>query len=121
VKQIRTIRLAINSEDQGDTSATTSSANDEREYLSQLFLLCDGPNWTKNANWCSDMPLREWHGVRVNTRGRICKILLGRNKLKGFRQIMNTYLLFKKKKKIKLVYCSACSFFAKNINDGCCK
>ena len=42
-----------------------------------------GPNWKNNANWLSDNPIGDWHGITTNNRGRIIKISLHYNGLNG--------------------------------------
>lgn len=34
-----------------------------RAALIELYEATDGDNWTKNTNWCSDLPLSEWYGI----------------------------------------------------------
>ncbi|WP_407934293.1 fimbrillin family protein [Bacteroides sp.] len=35
----------------------------ERKVLADLFQYTNGSKWTNHANWCSDAPLNEWHGI----------------------------------------------------------
>ena len=51
--------------------------------LMALYAATDGPNWTDNANWGSDAPLGDWHGVSVNAEGRITGLQLKWNNLTG--------------------------------------
>ena len=39
-----------------------------------LYNSMGGPNWKNNANWLSDNPIGDWHGITTNNRGRIIKI-----------------------------------------------
>ena len=55
----------------------------EREALIAIYKALDGDNWTNNENWCSDKPINEWYGVRVNEQGFVNMIELTSNKLKG--------------------------------------
>ena len=55
----------------------------DRDALIALYNATDGPNWTNNTNWCSDKPLNEWFGININSRGRVDRIDLTSNQLKG--------------------------------------
>ena len=48
-----------------------------------LYNSMGGPNWKNNANWLSDNPIGDWHGITTNNRGRIIKISLNYNGLNG--------------------------------------
>ena len=55
----------------------------EREALEALYDATGGTNWTNNDNWLTDAPLGEWHGVTVDDSGRIVRLELSGNNLKG--------------------------------------
>ena len=55
----------------------------DREILERLYQATDGPNWSNNANWLTDAPLRQWHGVTVDARGRVLRLDLAANGLQG--------------------------------------
>ena len=55
----------------------------EREALIALYESTDGENWTYNDNWCTDMPLSDWHGVTLNNEGFVEMLNLENNNLKG--------------------------------------
>ena len=55
----------------------------DREILEIFYDATGGPNWTNNANWLTDAPLRNWHGVEVDGEGRVSGIGLFRNNLIG--------------------------------------
>ena len=55
----------------------------ERNILVQFYNSTDGPNWTNNTNWLSDLPLDEWNGIRLNADRRVVSIYLGSNGLNG--------------------------------------
>ena len=55
----------------------------DREVLEILYEMTGGANWTRNANWLSDRPLGEWHGVTTNGEGRVVALSLFGNNLKG--------------------------------------
>ena len=54
-----------------------------REALTALYDALDGANWTRSDNWGTDAPLDQWHGVRVDDRGRVIRIDLSKNGLSG--------------------------------------
>ena len=55
----------------------------DRDALLVLFRLTDGRNWTNNTNWDTDAELSEWYGVNVNDQGRVLKLSLSTNNLRG--------------------------------------
>ena len=55
----------------------------DRQILSALYEDTDGPNWTNSANWNSEQPLGEWHGVTTNADGRVTGLNLAENNLTG--------------------------------------
>ena len=55
----------------------------DRDVLVALYNATDGPNWTVNDNWLSDLPLSEWYGVSTNAEGRVDSLKLGGNLLTG--------------------------------------
>ena len=55
----------------------------ERAALMALYNATDGVNWTNNANWGSDKPVGEWHGVVTDENGSVTVLGLGSNGLSG--------------------------------------
>lgn len=55
----------------------------DRAALVALYRATDGETWTNRDNWLSDRPLDTWHGVQTNAAGRVIKIFLEQNGLKG--------------------------------------
>ena len=55
----------------------------DRAALMALYEATGGSNWTVNRNWGTDAPLGAWHGVSVNTEGRVTGLRLERNNLTG--------------------------------------
>lgn len=55
----------------------------QRVILETLYGSTGGPNWKRSANWLSDRPLGEWHGVKVDGEGRVTAIELRNNRLIG--------------------------------------
>ena len=48
-----------------------------------LYNATDGANWQNNANWLSDRPLDEWHGVFTDEYGQVIYLDLSANALTG--------------------------------------
>ena len=48
-----------------DSALVTVVFRPDRGALVSLYEATDGPNWRNNANWLTDAPLDEWHGVKV--------------------------------------------------------
>ena len=61
----------------------SAQAQTDRENLVILYNATDGPNWTNSANWLSDRPLGEWHGVTTDANGRVTELQLSDNRLNG--------------------------------------
>ena len=56
------------------TFAVRVTADADRAALVALHQATDGPNWKNSANWLSDEPLGEWHGVGVDSLGRVTSL-----------------------------------------------
>ena len=54
-----------------------------RDVLVALYDATEGPKWDNNANWLSDEPLGDWHGVATDDSGRVVGLHLGGNGLRG--------------------------------------
>ena len=76
----------------GDTASLTftitvgsepSAMLTDREALVALYNAAGGATWTSNANWLSDRPLSEWHGVTTDSAGRVTGLNLNNNALSG--------------------------------------
>lgn len=69
--------------------AVKSQSGDIREALIDLYNSTDGDRWTRNDNWCSDLPLSEWYGIMTNKEAGISeddgvfRIDLSNNNLAG--------------------------------------
>ena len=57
--------------------------NKEHNALVALYHATGGDNWINNTNWCSDKPLNEWYGVRLDKRNRVYYLRLDDNNLIG--------------------------------------
>ena len=55
----------------------------DRGVLEALYYATDGPNWTNSTNWTTDRPLEQWHGVSVDSEGRVTGLHLQENNLSG--------------------------------------
>ncbi len=53
----------------------------DRVALGALYEATEGESWAMNANWLSDAPIGEWHGVTVDHSGRVTELDLRRNQL----------------------------------------
>ena len=60
----------------GDARAQ-GSAETDRAALEAVYRATGGDDWTDNANWLSDAPLRDWHGVETNEQGLVTGLRLG--------------------------------------------
>ena len=87
------ISLALTACGSGGTSPETdrealtvsdgTSPGTDREALTVLYHVTDGPNWLRSSNWLTDVPLEEWYGVSTNEDGRITRLELPGNELRG--------------------------------------
>ncbi len=55
----------------------------DRAILESFYQATGAANWSNNANWLSNRPLGEWHGVTVNGRGQVTQLNLRDNNLGG--------------------------------------
>ena len=55
----------------------------DRDILAAFYHSTSGPNWSNNANWLTDAPLSDWHGVELDSHGKVVAIGLARNRLTG--------------------------------------
>ena len=74
---LRSIDIVI-----GSSCAAAGSPRD-RAVLVAFFNAMGGANWTNNANWLSNQPMREWHGVATDANGRVSGLVLHENNLRG--------------------------------------
>ena len=57
---------------------------EDRESLVAFYHATDGQHWRQSTNWLSGAPVDRWFGVSVDDRGRVIKLSLARNHLKGY-------------------------------------
>ena len=67
----------------GQTTAEPTSLETDREALVALYNATGGPNWRRNNNWLSDVPISEWEGVTTDGNGRVTELGLPGNELSG--------------------------------------
>ncbi len=51
--------------------------------LIELYEATDGPNWSNNTHWLSDIPVSQWHCVTVDSNGNVTQLALRDNNLTG--------------------------------------
>ena len=66
----------------GPPARTTAPLSD-RDVLVALYHATNGPTWENNTNWLGDAPLGQWHGVITDPNGRVTRLELHRNQLRG--------------------------------------
>ncbi len=59
----------------------------DRDALLALFHSTGGAGWERKDNWNTDAELSKWHGVNVNAEGRVVKLSLPSNNLRGISSI----------------------------------
>lgn len=64
-------------------TATITVTSPDRAVLVSFYDAANGASWEKNANWLSDRPLAEWHGITVDYRERVVELDLSWNGLTG--------------------------------------
>ena len=55
----------------------------DRAALIAFYDSMDGPNWKNNTNWLSEKPIGDWYGITTDDSGRVRRINLWCNGLKG--------------------------------------
>ena len=55
----------------------------DRAALVAFYNATNGDSWDDNTNWLSDQPLATWHGISINSNGRVQGISLSENGLQG--------------------------------------
>ena len=53
------------------------------EALTNLFNLAGGPSWRESRGWLTGAALEDWHGVQVDSLGRVTALVLSDNGLTG--------------------------------------
>ena len=65
------------------TGVNCAPPSSDRDILELFYDATRGSNWTNNANWFTDAPLRDWYGVEVDGEGRVSGLGLSNNNLTG--------------------------------------
>ncbi|MCY4530132.1 MAG: hypothetical protein OXD46_14005 [Chloroflexi bacterium] len=65
------------------SSCAPEDSLEDREVLVQLYNALDGENWNINANWLTELPIRQWYGVTNDASGRVNGLSLDGNELTG--------------------------------------
>ena len=55
----------------------------ERDALVAFYNATGGADWTNGANWLTDAPVGQWHGVTIDANGRAATLDLQNNALSG--------------------------------------
>ena len=55
----------------------------DRTVLELLYEQTGGNGWENNENWMTEAPMEEWYGITTNAQGRVTKIELTANELRG--------------------------------------
>ena len=74
---------AISQPEQPASAAKTGPLPTEAAILTVLYHSTNGPHWKHDTNWLSDSPLGSWYGVETDSAGRVVKIDLSDNFLRG--------------------------------------
>ena len=70
---------------EGAESSESQKQLTDREVLMLIFKSTNGENWSEDSkeNWGSDLPLKEWEGVKTNEEGRVIKLSIYDDNITG--------------------------------------
>ena len=68
---------------QGGVILLCEGPSEERAVLAEFYEAAGGANWANNANWNTDAPLDQWHGVTTDATGSVVELRLSNNRLSG--------------------------------------
>ena len=71
------------SADKPSLASTLISTMTDRSALVSLYQTTNGTSWANNRNWLSYAPLGQWHGVSTDDNGKVVKLNLIWNQLRG--------------------------------------
>ena len=75
---------AVTRRNTGNPDTGNEAHPDERRALLALYRATGGKNWEYSANWNTDAPVDDtWHGVTVDSEGRVIELDLAANGLSG--------------------------------------
>ena len=58
-------------------------SSDDRSVLMEFFRVTNGPSWRRKHGWGTSENISTWYGVKVDDEGRVVKLDLSLNNLKG--------------------------------------
>src|SRR5690625_4152870 len=61
----------------------SNAISEDRQALMDLYEATGGDNWKNNRGWGEGNPSNEWYGIKVNNVGRVVKVNLFDNNLRG--------------------------------------
>ena len=64
-------------------TATLAAVETDRAALVAFYNATNGGNWTKAGKWLSEDPIGEWFGVSTDSSGRVTRLELNDNKVRG--------------------------------------
>ena len=67
----------------GTIAAVVKLPENDRDVLEILYDRAGGDGWTDATNWLTDEPLSEWAGVETDDSGRVVKLSLRDNNVRG--------------------------------------
>ena len=67
----------------GTIAAVVALPENDRDVLEILYDRARGDGWTDATNWLTDEPLSEWAGVETDDSGRVVKLSLRDNNVRG--------------------------------------
>ena len=76
-------RAWLNAIPSHDGTGVRCGSLSDRDVLLALYDVTDGLNWAQSENWTTKRQLDDWHGVSVDSQGRVIGLRLGRNQLTG--------------------------------------
>ena len=65
------------------TDTLEMASLDDRSVLLELFRATNGPSWERNDGWGTSENISTWYGVKMDDEGRVVKLELPGNNLKG--------------------------------------
>ncbi len=80
---VTTVTAAYDSVTAGTVEVAVRLPGSDRAALEALYHATGGDDWRENANWLTDAPLGEWHGIQVFENGRVRYLELPDNNLTG--------------------------------------
>ena len=79
-----TAQITATSDDlSGTARVRVAVPSPDRASLITLYNSLGGPEWLNSENWLSDLPVKDWYGVMLNTENRVIELSLPDNDLKG--------------------------------------